>query len=134
MNAYRGKGLAATGIALLLSLPAWAQTTASLEAIHARALSANNTAQHATVAKEYRLQGDAFAKKAATHEQEADRLTRASGAMVHKWPAMASRQLQREKALAVEARRAEREARELADRHLRLAVEAQGQKTVAAEN
>jgi hypothetical protein len=52
-------------------------------------------------------------------------LTRAAGAMIHKWPAMASRQLQQEKAAAVEARRAQYEAQAKADHHVRLAVEAQ---------
>lgn len=117
-------GAAAT---FALAIPGSAQTLEAMDAVHTQAAKANTPASHAAVAKQYRLQAEAFAAKAAEHEKNAQQITRASGAIVRKFPGMASSQLQGEKAKAVEARRAQREAMQLADRHIRLAVEAQAQ-------
>lgn len=126
--------MATAAMAMFLAVPSYAQESAALESIHAVAAKAETAGQHATVAREYRLQSEAFAAKAAAHEKEAAQLTRGAGAMAYKWPGLASKQLQREKANAVEARRAEREARQLADHHIRRAVEAQAESGVASGN
>lgn len=126
-------GAVIVALTLPMTVPALAVDKASLlEPVHVRAARADTAAEHAAVARDYRLQAEAFAAKAAAHEKEAAQLTRASGAMIHKWPAMASRQLQNEKAKALEARRAELESRALADRHIRLAVEAHAKTTASA--
>lgn len=117
-------GAAATA---LLAIPGSAQTLEAMDAVHRQAAKANTASSHAAVAKQYRLQAEAFGAKAVEHEKNAEQLTRASGAILRKFPGMASNQLQGEKAKAVAARRAQREAMQLADRHIRLAVEAQAQ-------
>jgi len=114
-----------TAAAVVMAVSVNAQSAAALEEVHAKAVSARTAASHAAVAKEYRLHAQALEAKAAGHEKNVKELTRASGAAVHKWPGLASRQLQNEKASAVETRRAARETMALADRHIRLAVEAQ---------
>lgn len=124
----------ALALGCLVALPVCAQSKFTTEALHARAATARTTAQHAAVAKEFRLQAESLGQKAAAHEKEAEQLMRSAGPMVHKWPAMAPRKLQEEKALAVQARRQEREARKLADHHLRMAVEAQADAKVEAGN
>lgn len=118
-------------MAAFLTGAAHGQTAAKLEQTHALAGSARTTAQHATVAKQYRQHADSFGAQASAHEKNVRDLTRASGAATVKWPGLASGQLQKEKAKALEARRAERETKELADRHLRLAIESQGELTAA---
>lgn len=102
-----------------------AQSLAALEQVHAQAMSARTTNEHAAVARQYRQHAESLAAKAAEHENNVKQLMRASGASVIKWPGMASGQLQKEKAKAVETRRAANEAKGLADKHIRLAVEAQ---------
>lgn len=117
-----------SGIALagfLLAMPATAQTLAALESIHSTARNATTAAEHAAVAKQYRLHSEALDAQAAAHEKNVKDLTRAAGAMMHKWPAMAPAKLQKERTKAVETRRAARESASLAERHARLAVEAQ---------
>lgn len=124
--------IATLTLAALMTGAAYGQTTAKLEQTHASAYSAKSSGQHAKVAKQYRQHAESFAAQAAAHEKNVRDLTRASGAAAIKWPGLASGQLQKEKAKAVEARRAERETKELADRHLRLAVEAQAEPAEAA--
>ena len=109
MKLNTGLTVAAAALAMALSVPAFAQDKASLETVHAKAVKANTAEKHAAVARDYRLQAESFAAQAVAHEKEAAQLTRASGAMVQKWPAMTSRQLQNAKAKALEARRAQRE-------------------------
>lgn len=116
----------ATATLALLSVPAMAQSLMALSATHAKAASATTAAQHATVAKEYRLHAESLNAQAAAHEKSVKDLVRAMP-QVQKWPGLASGQLQTEKSKAVETRRAAREAMELADHHMRLAVEAQAQ-------
>ena len=121
---------AAAGIVMAFSANAQnvsVDRPADLDRVHAMARTANTAASHAAVAKQYRLHADALDAKAAEHEKDAREFTRASGAIVHKWPGMASGQLQTAKTNAMEARRAARETRALADHHIRLAVEAQAE-------
>lgn len=123
------------GMSAMAQTPATAPATnqATLEALHAKAAVATTATQHAGVAREYRLQSEAFGAKAENHEKQAAQLTRAAGAAIHKWPGLASGALQKEKVAAVEARKAQREAKELADRHIRLAVETQADAAVAGQ-
>lgn len=128
----RNSWIATLTVAALMTGAAYGQTTAKLEQTHALASSAKSATQHATVAKQYRQHAESFGAQAAEYEKNVRDLTRASGAAAIKWPGLASGQLQKEKAKALEARRAERETKELADRHLRLAVEAQAEPADAA--
>lgn len=112
-------------MALALTVPAAAQSLIALEQVHSMAATANSAAKHAEVAKQYRLHAEALDTQATEHEKNVANLTRNTSATVKKWPGMATRQLQNEKAKALEARRAARQTMELADRHVRLAVEAQ---------
>jgi hypothetical protein len=114
-----------TTAALVITMSAHGQSAAAMEQTHAMAAKAKTASNHATVAKQYRLQAEAFSTRAAEHEKDVADYTRAAGASIHKWPGSASGLLQKAKANAVEARKAAREASALADRHIRLAVEAQ---------
>lgn len=111
--------------AAVMSVPAAAAEPMPHDRLQALARSASTPAEHAEVAKQYRLHAEAQEAIAAQHEARVAQLTRSSGAIIHKWPGMASAQLQAARRDAVQARRAARESWELADRHLRLAVEAQ---------
>jgi hypothetical protein len=97
--------------------------TAKLESL---AVEARTPAEHATVSRHFRLRAEALDAKAAEHEANVRKLTKSAGAMVHKWPGMAPKSLQMERENAMEARRAARESRNLAEKHLRLSVEALG--------
>ena len=121
-------------MALLMTVAANAQDTAGLEQLQAMAAKANTASSHAAVARQYRGYAEALNAKAASHEREVADLTRAAGASIHKWPGSASGALQKAKANAVEARKEAREASALADRHIRLAVEAQATNEVVAGN
>jgi hypothetical protein len=112
-------------LGLLVGVPAGAQSVRSVEQTHAMAATADSPTEHATAARQYRLHAEALDAKAEEHETKVKALTRAAGASIYKWPGMASGQLKNEKAKAMEARRNAREMMALADRHLRLAVEAQ---------
>lgn len=89
-----------------------------------RASQAKTPADHAKVAKSYRLQAEAFDAKAAEHEARAAALAKHQPGIAYKWPAMAPPDITTAKQQAMEARRAARESRELAEHHLRLSVEA----------
>ena len=91
--------------------------------VTARANEARTTDEHADVAKRYRMLADTFAMEAAKHEARAERLARTAAPVVHKWPAMAPRELTESKAQAAAARRMAQEHRELAAKHQALAVE-----------
>jgi len=103
-------------------------TIASATQLAALARDARTAAQHADVARRYRLQADALDARAAEHAARASALVRTAPGIAHKWPAMAPRALSQAKQDAIEARRAARESRELASRHHAIAVE-----TLAAE-
>jgi hypothetical protein len=67
-------------------------------------------------ADEYRRNAAKLDQKALRHEAEADRLAKnsRSNPMAHKWPAMVQGPIDRERRLAMQARRAAAESRELA--------------------
>lgn len=111
--------------AVLMSVGLQAEPLRSAERLHSMARETKTAKDHAKVSKQYRLQAEALEAEAAKHEAAAAEYTRSLGPMRHKWPAMAPRALHEAKQKAVEARQAARESRVLADRHLRLAVEAQ---------
>jgi len=90
------------------------------------AKAAKTSVDHAKVAKQYRLRAEEWNTKAERHEAEVKRLqARPRNAMDHKWPAMANNSpLNKERQLAVEARRASVELTERADYHYRASIEA----------
>ena len=110
---------------VLVSVGLQAEPVLSAERLHAMAREAKTVKEHAEVSRHYRLRAAALEAEAAKHEADAAAYTRSLGAMQYKWPAMAPRALQTAKQKAVEARGAARESMVLADRHLRLSVEAQ---------
>jgi flagellar motor protein MotB len=94
--------------------------------LEAMARDAKSPADHAKVAKQYRLRAEAFEAKANKHEEEARKLqAQPRSPLEMKWPAMARKPWEREAQLAIEARRAAGEAYAAADKHIRLAVETQ---------
>jgi hypothetical protein len=99
----------------------WAAEPVSDEKLMVMAKEAETATEHAAVAKQFRLRAEALEKKAKEHEAQAKNL--ASSPMAVKWPGMMPKALQREKQAAIEARRAAQESYQIADRHLRLAVE-----------
>lgn len=118
-----GSSLAALAFVALTGTAAYAQQTP--ESLSAMASKASTHAEHATVAKHYRLQAQAFEEEAAGHEKRAAKLAASAPPISHKWPSMAPRALHEAKQKALDARRAARESHLLAQRHVNLAVEAQ---------
>jgi hypothetical protein len=96
----------------------------NLEAV---AKAAKTPADHAKVAKQYRLRAEEWKTKAEKHEADVKRLkARHKSAMEYKWPAMANNQsLEKARQMAVEARRAALESNELAEYHYRASIESQ---------
>ncbi|MCC6367480.1 MAG: hypothetical protein IT165_28495 [Bryobacterales bacterium] len=92
------------------------------------AMEARTPEQHAAVSRQFRLRAEALEAEAAGHEANVKRLTKSAGAMVRKWPGMATKPLEAEREKAKEARLAARESRKLAEKHLRLSVEALGER------
>ncbi|MGE0592385.1 MAG: hypothetical protein AB7G23_18930 [Vicinamibacterales bacterium] len=91
-----------------------------------RSAEATTPAEHASVARDYRLRAEAFEEQAQEHEADAVRLAERRRFPVElKMPAVLRRDGERERRLAMQARRAAREAYERADHHIRLAVEEQ---------
>jgi hypothetical protein len=119
--------------AVMLASPVSAQSKATLEELKVAAAKANTPSQHAAVAKQYRLQSEAFEAQAVEFEKSAKRGVEIMGAQAHKWPGMIPQGVQNDKAKAVEARRAAKETKQLADQHIRLAVEAQAGSIAAAD-
>lgn len=86
---------------------------------------AQSPSEHVRVSKQYRLRAESFEVKAKQHEDEARKLEKQPRSPIEqKWPAMARQPWVKERQLAMEARRAASESREIADRHMRLSVEA----------
>ncbi|MBY0373881.1 MAG: hypothetical protein K2Q23_07790 [Bryobacteraceae bacterium] len=70
------------------------------------------------LAKQYREKAAAQLEKAKQHEAKADKLApRAYSPMQHKWPGLANASANRERSLAMQARRAAEEANRLALEH-----------------
>jgi hypothetical protein len=116
--------MAALGVALLLGAGiAAAEPVIEAEKLETMAKAAKTSTEHATVAKHYRLRAEAFEAKARQHETEARKLSGPRIGIDAKWPAMARKTAQREKQLAMEARRAAQENYALADKHIRMVIE-----------
>lgn len=113
--------IAMRGIAMAQDTP---DTTTQLAAL---AREARTPSDHARVAKSYRLQAESFEAKAAEHEARVEKLTKHQPPIANKWPSMVSGDIAKAKRQVVDARRAALESRQLADRHLRLSVEAQAE-------
>jgi hypothetical protein len=109
----------------LTTAPTVALAQDTPERLAAAAREARTVADHASLAKRYRLQAEGFDATAAAHETRAEKLTRNAPGIAHKWPAMAPGTHTQAKRQALDARQAARESRALADKHLRLSVEAQ---------
>lgn len=87
---------------------------------------ARTAAEHNRVAALYEKRAEAMEAKAKEHEAEATRLENRQGynPMAHKWPALAKGPVEHQRSKAMQARRAAREALELAARHRELAAKA----------
>ena len=87
--------------------------------------SARSATEHSEVSKQYRLRAEHFEAKATQHEEQARKMeSRPRTALEHKWPGMSRQPWVKERQLAMHARRAASESYSLADRHMRLSVEA----------
>ena len=120
------KRIALTFVAAVLAVAPIPGATPMVERgkLEKMAENANTAKEHVAVAKQYRLQAEEFERKASKHEAEARKLqTSPSNPIAHKWPAMAGRPWEKERQLAMEARRAAAECLEASDRHMRLSVE-----------
>jgi hypothetical protein len=108
---------------LILAMTATLTFAADPERLQALAKSATTTAAHSEVARGYVEFADTLEAKAAKHEKEAARLAKAAegNPLRHKWPAMATAPAERERRLAMQARRASSEARATALKHKSLA-------------
>lgn len=118
-------GLGTTVVALLaLAAPGLAQSADQAQ-LMARSREARTVSEHADLARHFRLQAESLDARAAEREAVAARQARQAPSILHKWPSMATGAFTQVKQEALEARRAAQESRGLAERHLRLAVEAQ---------
>lgn len=117
-------GLFAASMAALWT-PALAQEPIAGSKLEQMAEAAQSPAEHVAVAKEFRLRAENFEAKAKKHEETAQKLqAQPKSAIAHKWPAMSRQPWVKERQLAIEAQRAAKESFDLADRHMRLGVEA----------
>lgn len=118
-------GVAATGLLLTMPAKAGIDPAKSADEIQTMAKNATSGSDHANVARHYRLRAEELEAKAKRHEEEARKLEKQPlPGMAYKWPAMVPRPAEKERRLAMQARRAANEASKLAARHLHLAVEA----------
>lgn len=120
----RTKSLLTFTIALAFGLNAWAQTQVS-----AGNRPIDPRPDEARIAKQYREQAVRQKEKAEYHEARAEKLMpRGYAPMAHKWPGLANAAANRERSLAIQARRAAAEASRLALEHEKRA------QNVAADN
>ncbi len=91
-----------------------------------KASSAKTADEHHEVAREYEARAAAFENKAKQHETEAEKMKKRPGYEIYrsKWPAMVQGPIDRERAQALQARRAARESLELVAKHRDLAAKA----------
>lgn len=94
------------------------------ERLQKQARAASTPSAHAEVARGYQQWADTLDAKAAKHEANVQRMAGDNGynPIRHKWPAMAAAPAERERRLALQARRAANEARALALKHESLAA------------
>lgn len=108
---------------LILILAAGITFAADSNRLQAMAKAANTPEAHTEVAAGYNSWAATLEAKADSHEREATRLAKAAlkSHLLHKWPAMATAPAERERRLAMQARRAAAEARSIALKHKSLA-------------
>ena len=111
-------------MALLALAGTGAAQTPRTPDLHALSREARTTVEHADLSQRFRQQAEAFESRAAAEEATVKALTAKAAPFQHKWPEVRMPDVTAAKRRAVEARRAARESREMAERHLRLAVEA----------
>lgn len=104
---------------LLIAAPADKSSMIDDKQLLSMAKSANTAEAHLTVAKAYDSKAEALEAKARKHEAKADELANRTSynPMAAKWPAIVQGPIDRERQLAMQARRAAFEARDLAARH-----------------
>jgi hypothetical protein len=118
--------LHAFAVCLFAAALAPAQSSKPAEDLQALAKSAVTPRQHEEVAKRYRDRAVEFTAKAEAHEKKAASLMRQPAPPIsHKWPAMQPKPWEKERQLAMQARRAAEEASQLAARHYQLAGQAE---------
>lgn len=110
-------------LAVALVVPAsQAHAQQTPERLAALSREASTAREHAMLAREYRLQAESFEAQAEEHEARGASLL---PGIAHKWPAMTPGDHASGRQRAVEARRAARGSRQMAERHVQLAVETQ---------
>jgi hypothetical protein len=116
----------ATGalLAITAAAPLAAEPMVDEKKLEVMAKEAKTSADHARVAKQYRLRAEAFELKAIGHEAAAAReAKRTPSAAEVKWPALTRNNAKQAREKAVQARRAAAECYELAAQHIALSVE-----------
>ncbi|MEZ5356597.1 MAG: hypothetical protein R2762_28510 [Bryobacteraceae bacterium] len=126
MNTWiRLASLVAIG-ALAVAGPIEDGTKMDPKTVDRNAAAARTANEHLDVARQYEALAQSFDAKALRHDEKAEKLAMRRGynPMAAKWPAIANGPADRERNLAIQARRTAAEARELAARHRGLAAEA----------
>jgi hypothetical protein len=115
------KAIPAMALGMILSMPAafGVEPLVELEKVHKMAKEAVTASDHATVAKHYRLHAEAQEREAIALEKERGPLP----AMAHKWPSMVRKAGEKERSLAMQAKRTAKELLALSDKHMKLAIE-----------
>lgn len=111
------------GAALIVGMPAVAAESAlGSKDIEKLAKVAQSPAEHAKVAKHYRLRAESLTEKADRLEREVRQQKASPSPMAQKWPAMVVNARERKEQVAMQARRAAHESLVLAQRHENLAA------------
>jgi hypothetical protein len=111
------------GAALTLGVPAvGAERALESKDIEKLAKVAQSPAEHAKVAKHYRLRAESLTEKADRLEREVREQKASPSPMAQKWPAMVVNARERKEQVAMQARRAAQESLMLAERHEDLAA------------
>lgn len=125
-------GIAAT--AALAIQPAWSAERVEKEQLQSMAREASTAADHAAVARQYRLHAESHQAQAEALEARVNEMAESRRAMSKKWPAMTSQSYNNAKRDAIEARRAAQENLALAHHHIRMTVEAQAGNLAAGQH
>jgi hypothetical protein len=110
-------------VALFASFLVSAQEAKPAPSLQALSLAASSVEEHQDVAKRARTQAAELNAKADRHEKRvAELMAQPAPPIAHKWPAMQPKPWEKERKLAVQARRGAVEAAQLAARHEELAT------------
>lgn len=124
---YRGYMLSAVLGGLMIPVPELraAQPALDAKAVDRLAVDARSSTEHLSVAKHYRERAKSLEDKASKLERAVrEEKTRPQSAMETKWPAMIVNARERKVQIAMQSRRAAQEALALAQRHEKLAAQA----------